>query len=511
MSGSVSNWSISIQGLIQVNSIVSDSSYNPTSAMFDQATQLHRNGQLEQAELSYQAILRADPTHTESLHMLGCVALSRGQHQLAADLIGYAIKAAPESASAYSNLGIALKALGKLPGAVAAYKHSIALQPRMADTHYNLGIALHALNRPEDALESFDRAIALRPGHALSHNNRAAVLFDLDQPQQAVQGYREACRLAPADPQARWNLALALLKCGSYTEGWRLYEHGWASGHRGTPPSLSSQLWLGKQGLAGRSILLYSEQGFGDTIQFCRYASLVKGLGAHEVWLLVPQPLISLMHQGLAGVDHLICPTDAIPQTDFHAPLMSLPLALGTQIESVPATVPYLRVDPLRRAAWQQRLGAQSGPRIGLAWRGSAQHKNDRNRSMRVDQFLAGVPPHWDGVSLQLELLPHESGALQGHKNIRHFGSHLVDFAETAALIDCLDAVVCVDTSVAHLSGALGCPTALLLARSSDWRWLSSRDDSPWYPTTRLLRQGMDGDWGAVVRAVASTTHALLR
>ena len=485
--------------------------HKSATSLFDQATNLHRSNQIFEAESLYQSILRDNSTHAESLHMLGCIALARSKHQLAADLICYAIKLAPDSASTYSNLGIALKGLGQLPDAVAAYKRAIELQPHTADAHYNLGIALHALNQPEEALASFNQAISLRPGHALSHNNRAAVLFDLDDAHQAVQGYREACRLAPEDPQARWNLSLALLKCGQYTEGWQLYEYGWASGHRGMLPRVTSELWLGQASLKGRSILLYSEQGFGDTLQFSRYVALVKGLGAREVWLLVPQPLISLMRKGLAGFDRLISPSDPLPATDFHTPLMSLPLALGTQLESVPATVPYLQTDTHLKSQWQQRLGVAKGPRVGMAWRGSPHHKNDRNRSMALTQFLAGIPSHWDCISLQLELMPQEVPILQQHKHIRHFGSHLSEFAETAALIDCLDAVVCVDTSVAHLSGALGCPTVVLLARSSDWRWLTQRDDSPWYPKTRLLRQDRTGQWASIVKEIESTTQALLR
>jgi hypothetical protein len=258
-------------------------------------------------------------------------------------------------------------------------------------------------------------------------------------------------------------------------------------------------MWLGGDPVAGKTVLLHAEQGYGDTLQFCRYAPLVAALGATVV-LEVPLALKPLLGS-LRGVSLLVAKGGVTPAFDLHCPLMSLPLAFATRLDTIPADVPYLQADPVRRQAWRQRLDEVSAPgrcRVGLAWSGNPRHNNDENRSIRLEQLapLYGLDATF--VSLQ-PLVRERDKACLAQSGIVNPGAELTDFADTAALMDALDLVICVDTSVAHLAGALGRPLWVLLPRVPDWRWLLDRDDSPWYPTARLFRQDKPGDWPATI------------
>ena len=256
-------------------------------------------------------------------------------------------------------------------------------------------------------------------------------------------------------------------------------------------------LWLGTESLAGKTILLHSEQGLGDTIQFCRYAQLVAELGA-RVLMEVPEPLVGLL-KDVRGVSHVIVRGSPLPTFDYHCPLLSLPLAFKTNLNSIPCSTKYVHADPVKLTHWTSRLGEKRHPRIGLVWSGRTEQKNDHNRSIALAALIPHLPADCQYVSLQKEVRKIDKPMLESSTNILHFGDELHDFTDTAALCELMDVVISVDTSVAHLSGALGQPTWVLLSFNPDWRWLLERDDSPWYPSIKLYRQPRVGDWDSVL------------
>lgn len=477
--------------------------------LFLQALALHRSGQLERAEELYEQVRAAAPHHAETLHMLGAIALSRKDYLQAALLIRSALETGSARAGTICNLGVALKGLGQLQEALAHYDHAIAMQADYAEAHYNRGIVLHALNRYEEALAATDRAIALQPGYALAHNNRGAVMNDLNRLDESMLSYAQASRLAPQDPLARWNLALVHLKAGNLLEGWRMYEYGWLCDKRGKPRQWVQPLWLGDTPLQDKTILLHAEQGLGDTLQFVRYIHKVRTTGVRKIFLEVPPPLIGFF-QGQLPVDLLLPPGAPCPDFDVHCPLLSLPLAFQTDLASIPAAGPYLHSSPAHVQHWSTRLGPRKRPRIGLAWSGNPNHQNDHNRSLPLAELLKYLPPGFDYISLQKEVRTADAAALAQASDLRHFGSEIKDFCDTAALCDLVDVIVSVDTSVAHLAGAMHRPTWLLLPFSSDWRWLTQRQDSPWYPSVELIRQDPTRTWQGACRELGQRLQTLI-
>ena len=484
-------------------------------------------GRFEAAVQSYQKALALQPDFVQAHLQCGLAYLGWEQPQPALAHFDCVIALQPEQAQAHCNRGVALAKLGRLQEAVAAYQAALRAQPDVPEVYFNWGNALHALREYAPALQAFDHAIALRADYADAWTNRGNVCKALSRLEEALACYDRAIAISPDDPnayvnqgvayfeslmldkavascdraialqpehaEAQWNKALALLLSGDLAQGFALHEWRW---RRSTFSSqrrhFGQTLWLGQTPLAGKTILLHAEQGLGDTIQFCRYCALVQALGARVV-LEVQAPLMGLLAQ-LPGVDVLVQQGHALPPFDLHCPLLSLPLAFQTRLDSIPAARHYLSSAPDKRAAWAQRLGARTRPRIGLAWRGSALHKNDHHRSMALAELLRHLPPGYAYVSLQKEVPDQDVDALQAHQ-IAHFEDAIEDFTDTAALCDLMDGVVSVDTSVAHLAGALGKPVHLLLPRVPDWRWLLERQDSPWYPTMRLYRRDTQRDW----------------
>ena len=459
-------------------------------------TELER---VDEALVSYDQAIALKPNHADSHYNRGIALQSVRRLEQAIASYDRAITLRPHHADYHYNRATAYQDLQQIERALAAFEQAIRLQPRHAQSHYGRGICLRNLNRLEEALRSYDEAIAIDPSFAEAYSNRGNLLIDLRRIPEAVFSFEKAIALKPDYAAARWNLSLAWLLVGEFRQGWALYEWRWQGGAL-TPRKMPAPLWLGEKDLRGQSILLYAEQGYGDTIQFCRYARQVKALGARVI-MEVPSPLRTLL-QGLEGVDEWVVQGQALPAVQFQCPLLSLPLALKTNASTIPQPSPYLWADPQKTKDWAQSLGEKTRPRIGLVWRGSAVHKNDRLRSLALDAFLPYLPADWAYVSLQKEIQEHERIRLD-QRGIPHFGEALHDFSDTAALCANMDLVVSVDTSVAHLAAALGRPTWILLAQSPDWRWLLDRADSPWYPTVRLFRQGPQRDWAEVVERVA--------
>ena len=505
------------------------------SEVLSNAIALHNQGELAKAEAIYESILRTDTHNSYCLQLLGIVAGQQKNNERAVELISRAISLAPNNEVFYRNRGIALLGLGKLESALADYEQAIALNPGYVDAYVYRGVTFQALNKPYFALESHDIALSLDPGNAEAHSKRAYTLFKLGLYREAVAGYEQAIKISPSLIEAHSNRGVALKELGlldaaleSYSKalaidpgyaeanshkatvlllrgemrsGWEGYESRWnKEANLHWSRNFEAQLWHGGQELHGKTILLHSEQGYGDTIQFCRYAWLVSQVGA-DVILEVPSDLHSLF-QGLQGVNKLIVRGSEIPNHDFQCPLLSLPRAFGTTLNSIPAQTPYLYAKEADIREWSRILGSKHGARVGLVWRGSPAHKNDKNRSVRPEHFLEHLPNGFAYYALQKELSDHEVQMINAMPSLSDYRTRLVDFSQTAALCHLMDIVITVDTSVAHLSAALGKQTWLLLPFMPDWRWMLYRDDSPWYPTMRLFRQETAGDWVSVLKRV---------
>ena len=359
-------------------------------------------------------------------------------------------------------------------------------------------MAYYGLSDYEQAVACYKQAITLAPGDAVTHSNLGNALVRQLRLPEALLSYSQAVALAPDHADAQWNGALALLQTGDFRQGWALHEWRWKRpAFKAVKRSFSQPLWLGDTDLAGRTLLLHSEQGLGDTIQFCRFAALAAARGARV--LLEVEPALAALLANLEGVAQIVLKGAKLPTFDCHCPLLSLPLAFKTELDSVPYANRYLTVDPAKLKFWQDKLGKKIKPRVGLVWSGDKAHRDDRSRSIQLAELLAYLPDCFAYLSLQKEVRETDRAALESRPDILHFGSQLTDFCDTAALCELVDVVISVDTSVAHLSGALGRPTKLLLPFCPDWRWLLLRGDSPWYNSFQLYRQLSDGQWGTAI------------
>jgi len=499
-------------------------------------------GRLAEAEACYQRVLAAQPDHADALHLLGVVAHQVGRHDLAVELIGQAIRRNRQNpiyfsnlgvvlkdqgrldeamtayrqatglkadyAEAHSNLGYALWDQGKIDEAVAACRQAIRLNPELPQAHSNLGIALKTQGKLDEAVAACRQAIRIKSDFADAHSNLGIALKDQGKFDEAVAACREAIRLKPDFADAHWNEALLSLLTGEFESGWTKSEWRWKSASSGlSKRNFAQPLWLGAETIDRKTILLHSEQGLGDTIQFCRYVPLVAARGARVI-LEVQEPLRQLM-SGLAGVSQCVSKGEALPHFDLHCPLLTLPLAFGTRLDTIPSTIPYLRA-PTHGQDRRAQLGPRDRPRIGLVWSGNPQHRDDRKRSIELNTLSPLFDVAATFVSLQRDLRAGDEAALKTRSDILNLGPSLASFADTAALISHLDLVISVDTSVAHLAGALGRPVWVLLSFVPDWRWLLNREDSPWYPTARLFRQTDAREWHGVVHRVRAALSDLV-
>ena len=409
-----------------------------------------------------------------------------------------ALQSDPDNPDLLNNCGLLQRQLGRLGDALITFERALKVRPDFAEAFSNRGLVLHELDRFDEALADYDRALQIKPELTDAHVNRGNALRELLRHEDALAAYQRALDIKPDLEAIYLNESLSRLVLGDLARGWPRYEWRWQTDQSVAPVSQFTQpIWLGKESLEGKTVLLHAEQGMGDTIQFCRYAKLVADGGA-KVLLAVQAPLKPLL-EDLEGVDRIIVPGEPPPPFDYHCPLLSLPLAFGTTLETIPRDRGYLRVGgprfDARLAAWRARLGAQDRPRIGLVWSGNANHKNDRNRSIALSGFARILSDRARFVCLQNEIRAADATWLERRPVIERFDKELIDFAETAALIANLDLVISVDTSVAHLAAAMGKPVWLLLPFNPDWRWLLEREDSPWYESVRLFRQTRSGHW----------------
>lgn len=497
---------------------------------------------MRQADALYREVLRRDPDNADALHLLGRIALQSGNLPVAAGLIERAVEIRPRSVEYQCSLAAALRAQGRIDAAIECYRRAIkldpvcveahnnlgnlleetghtdaairhleralALSPQSADAHNNLGITLHRSGNLEGAVKHYRRAIELRADCAEAHFNLGNWHKDSGNLQQAAASYERAFALKLDSRGGRLNLAETLLLLGDFERGWDEYEH--RAGNPGPAFALDGRpcpMWQGGP-LENKVILLHREQGAGDTIQFSRFIPMVAARGATVILEVTPD-LKRLLEQ-VEGVRRVIVRGEPRPECDLQCPLPSLPRAFAVRLASIPAPIPYIRADPLLVVRWRERLSASAGQmRVGLVWAGSPTHVHDRDRSVRFSalETLSSVA----GVSfISLQKGPacaqaHGAGALRPSM----IGEELLDFADTAAVLEHLDLIVTVDTAVAHLAGAMGKKAWVMLASDPDWRWMLGRQDSPWYPTLRLFRQRQPGNWPEVIERVCGELKAL--
>jgi len=465
-------------------------------------------GRYEEAVESCDRAIVLRPNYAEARfnHAIALERLKRLDEALASYDRALALR--PNFAEALINRGGVLRELERFDEALASCERAIALQPNLAKALATRGNILNGLKRFDEALASYDRVLVAQPDDAEVHYNRGITLTSLKRIEAALASYGRAISLRPDYAEAHWNEALLRLLSGDFSGGWSKYEWRWKKD--ASPPTnriFSKPLWLGEDTIRGKTILLHSEQGLGDAIQFCRYVPLVAARGASVVFE-VERGLLKLMNE-FAAPAQVISRGYALPDFDFHCPLLSLPLAFGTRLETIPSSVPYLQAPPQTPANWRDRLGPRDRPRIGLAWSGSTLNTRDRERSIVLRDLLPLLEFNATFVSLQKDVRSTDAALLKERSDVLNFVDELRDFSDTAALISELDLVISVDTSVAHLAGAMGKPVWTLVTHIPDWRWLLDRDDSPWYPTMRLFRQPHVGDWQSVIVSVREALNAI--
>ncbi len=489
-----------------------------STAAFELGNALHSIGSWEEAADCYRQALVSQPGESRIWYNLGITRTMQNRLEEAVDAFREALRIQPRYVEALNNLGNVHLAQGRVADAAAHYRGALAADPDYLDARYNLGIVLQKQERLEEALSCYSEVLTRKPAYPEAHNNYGNTALALGRPLEARASYREAVKWQ--HPEAHWNLGLVQLLLGEYEEGWKGYE--WRFRQPGsTPRKFEAPLWKGEPltGPAGEPlpILLYAEQGLGDTLQFVRYAPLVTGLGGRVI--VECQPALAPLLGGCAGIEVFARDESPLPEFAYRAPLLSVPGVLGTTISTIPAVVPYIETPAAKREEWKQKIAAyvtahrgeeeRPGRKIGLAWAGNPMHKNDGNRSLSLRRMaaMAKIPR---ALFFALQKGPQAVETLDPPPGMRivSLEKELAGFTDTAAAILNLDLIVSVDTSVAHLAGAVSAPVWTLLPFMPDWRWMLDRADSPWYPSMRLFRQPKAGDWESVIDEVVRALEA---
>lgn len=518
------------------------------ASMLATAQQKFSAGQFAEATDLLQEILALDPQHGEALEGLGYIAAKQGEHQRAADYLIRAVEALdaspdqlqlaahvcqladrhadaaalyerclarlPDHGPSMHGAALSLAKLGENERALQYFERLTTRHPQLAEVHYNKGNLLGVMGRYDDEMAAYGKAIARKPDFVRAYVNLGVALRDQHRFDEALLQFKKALAIDPNDAGARTNRAQTNLLLGEFEHGWREYEWRWRDG-TDSHGFDAAQLWTGAQALAGKTVLVHHEQGFGDTLQFVRFTDRLSAAGARVV-LRVQNALLPLL-QAYPGVAEVVGEDTPLPPFDYHIPLMSLAFALKVRAADLAAPEhspqPYLGADPVRVAQWERLFSSSARrPRVGVVWSGSRGHLNDRNRSIPLAQLATLFDANAEFVSLQKDVRDDDRvhfGELVQRGILRDVAKRLENFADTAALISQLDLVIAVDTAVAHLAASLGKPVWIALPFTPDWRWQMNRCDSPWYASVRLFRQSARGDWLNVVRELRDALAAL--
>ncbi|CAB3748128.1 tetratricopeptide repeat protein [Paraburkholderia solisilvae] len=477
-------------------------------AIYNSAVALERLGRAEEALQRCDRVLALEPDHAKALAARGNALLHLTRYEEAAEAYRRSLELEPGAVDALCNRGTALRHLERHEEALSSYEAALAGSANFPEAWCNRGNVLQDLHRYEEAMNSYDRAIATSPKYATAWFNRGNVLLETDRLDAAMQAYDKAVALDPNYTDAHFAQGFIHLVQGEFASGWPKYE--WRLRDPKSEHSrrgFAQPRWTGEQPLQGRTILLHAEQGFGDTIQFCRYVERLADAGARVV--LEVQPALQSLLAPLRGAAQVIAAGDPLPAHDYQCPLLSLPFAFKTDLATIPAGTPYLHANPELMASWAEMLGAKRRMRVGVAWSGNPEHRNDRNRSMELATLLPLLDLDIEWINLQKIVRGRDIAVLEASP-LRNFDADMRDFSDTAALMESLDLVIAVDTAVAHLAGALDRPVWILLPHLGEWRWLRERGDSPWYPSARLFRQPAPGRWQDLIGTVRQELVRLL-
>lgn len=469
---------------------------------------LTRLSRIDEAVQVFQHVLKLSPLHKEAATIRGRLLYEAACYDEAVPCYDVCAELEPDRAAVFEDRGVCHARMSRFELALADYERALKLDPDHADTHNNLGLLHLRCGRYDAASQCFERAAALDPDRVDFLISKGVGATEKRKFAEAFKSYNRALAIHP-DANTQWNLSLLNMLTGNFAAGWAGRELRWQANIGMVQRNFAEPLWLGQEPIAGKTILLHADEGIGDAIQFSRYVPMVAALGARVI-LEVHQPVHPLLSR-LPGVSHSQPHDCPMPEFDLHCPLSSLPLAFQTRLDSIPAPIPYLPAPPeALQQQWESRLGPHDRLRVGLVWSGGLTHTNDHNRSTTLRALSPILSLEATFVSVQKDPRDHDRIALSERANLIDASEHLTDFVATAALLSCLDLVITVDTSVAHLAGALGRPVWILLPYTPDYRWLLDREDSPWYPTARLFRQDATRDYGQVVERIKSELQSLI-
>ena len=470
--------------------------YNPddVSALEEMGDFAEANGRGDLAIEAFTKALSLKSRCSKILLKRGKTYAKQGMLDCALSDFSQSILYEPRSAESYMLRGTLFGRTGKLDRAIFDLSQAIVFWPKFADAYYNRGLVYQKKCQTEQALQDYTVAINIDRAHIHALNNRGMIFRDQKMYQKAIYDFSTVLSIKPDFAQTHWNKALTHFMVGDYQSAWRHFEKRWeCPTFTSEKRSFTKPLWLGAEGLENKSILLHSEQGLGDSIQYCRYVKSLEPK-AGKIFLEVEKPLTTLMHS-LLPPNQIFIKGEKLPEFDFHCPLMSLPLAFNTTITSVPFAKPYLHVSSARIDWWKEYLSDLKGLKVGVVWQGNRQHPNDATRSISLGLFIEKLQGNINWISLQKELSSEDSALIKKQNSIIHFGNLIGDFHETGALCKAIDAVVSVDTSIVHLAGAIGQKVHLLLPYNADARWHEKRSDSPWYSSVQIYRQDKNCDW----------------
>ena len=466
-------------------------------ALLNKGALLQDLGQHQDSIAGYQSILKGNPKDVTAWGNLGAAHFELGAYQQALACYRQASALDPSNSQTIFHVGITHLKMGDHALAIELFNQALVLKPDCADYLNNRALAFKDLKQFNEAIRDFDRAIALSPINATFKNNKGIALMELGNIGGAISYFQAALGLQPHYAEVRYNLALCYLLNGDYSKGWREYEWRWKAssiakklGKR----DLKEPLWLGKESIANKTILIYWEQGFGDTIQFARYVKLLENQGATVMFEV--QPELKSLCTGLGEV-RVFSAHDSVPAFDFQCPLMSLPFALQKEVDFIPSCKDLISVNADQLSIWGARLGERKKRRIGIAWSGNPIHSNDKNRSMPLEVLKSALGSEVELICLQKDIHVSDRRLLDSGE-IVYFGDEVQDFSDTATLCSLVDEVVSIDTAIVHLAGSLGVKTRLLLPFRPDWRWLMNTSSTQWYESVSIIRQKQMGDWQSV-------------